>query len=404
MKKYTYFNRDLSWLSFNERVLMEASNKMVPLMERIKFLCIFSSNLDEFYRVRMPVMLRNKEHDLENSVYDEATAIISSQQNFFGKTLNETIIPELRKSGVHFCYQEKIPESLSYQTSEYFFCQVAGLLQPVLLQERSSFFLENDMLYILVIFTNEDAHEQLAVVNIPTDHLDRFVKLQLDGEDYIIFLDEIIRQNLKSLFPKAVQIESFNIKVNRDAELDLLDDEGPDMTEILERQLRKRKYGLPTRFLYEPGLLPQHLETITEIFELKQASVLQGGKYHNSKDLATLPVKNQLLSYPDWPMIRKMGGINQHTTLFETMANQDLMVHAPYQTYDTILRFFNEAAIDPDVEEVYTTMYRVAHDSKIALALISAAKNGKKVVVLVELKARFDEANNLHWANIVPYN
>lgn len=398
MKKYNYFNRDLSWLSFNERVLMEASNEMVPLMERIKFLSIFSSNLDEFYRVRMPVMLRNKQQDSQNKVYDQATEIINSQQNLFGKTLNESIIPELRQAGIHFCYQEKIPENLFFQTSEYFYCQVAGLLQPVLLKEKTSFFLENDMLYILVIYRNDEEQEQLAVVNIPTDHLDRFVKFQLDGEDYVIFLDEVIKQNLKSLFPKATHIESYNIKVNRDAELDLLDDEGPDMTEILERQLRKRKYGLPTRFLYEPGLPPHHLEAIMDIFELKHASVLQGGKYHNSKDLASLPVKNQLHAYPEWPMIRKMGGIDQFTTLFETMVSQDLMVHAPYQTYDTILRFFNEAAIDPDVEEVYTTMYRVAHDSKIALALISAAKNGKKVVVLVELKARFDEANNIRWS------
>lgn len=397
MKQYLYFDRDLSWLSFNKRVLMEASNETVPLMERIRFLSIFSSNLDEFYRVRMPVMFRNQQNE-KNDIYDQATEIINNQQDQFRHILIENIIPELRKVGIHFCYRDGIPDELVFYTSEYFYCQVAGLLQPVVLNDKTMFLPENDRLYILVIFQNEPGNEQIAVVNVPTDHLDRFVKVQLDQKDYIIFLDEIIKQNLKSLFPQAIHIESYNIKVNRDAELDLLEDEGPDMTEILERQLRKRKYGLPTRFLYEPGLPSHHLETITEVFELQHASIVQGGKYHNSRDLSSLPVKDKIHSYPEWPMIRKLDGVDQHTTLFDAMARQDLMVHAPYQTYDTILRFFNEAAIDPHVEEVYTTMYRVAHDSKIALALISAAKNGKKVVVLVELKARFDEANNIRWS------
>jgi polyphosphate kinase len=134
------------------------------------------------------------------------------------------------------------------------------------------------------------------------------------------------------------------------------------------------------------------------VFDLKRASVVEGGRYHNLKDLASLPVSSQDISYPAWPPVQGIEGVDLHTTLFEALVERDLMVHAPYQTYDTILRFFNEAAIHPAVEEIYTTMYRVAHDSKIAHALISAARNGKKVTVLVELKARFDEANNIRWA------
>jgi polyphosphate kinase len=396
--KYHYFNRDISWLSFNERVLMEAASENVPLWERIRFLSIYSSNLDEFYRVRIPVMLKNQHHEPDNPVYDQATEIISNQQNWFRELLGESIVPELQKAGIHFCYHDQIPVHLHEETTAYFYCHVAGLLQPVLLTENTAFFPENDMLYIAVIFDSETADQQIAFVNVPTDHLDRFVKIEQEGTDYVIFLDDIIKQNLSSLFPQASRISAFNIKVTRDAELELMDAQGDDMTELLESQLRKRDYGLPTRFLYEPGLPKRPLKQITKAFDLKHASVLQGGRFHNSRDLSSLPVKNAVPAYPEWLAIRRLEGISEHRTLFDAMVSRDLMVHAPYQTYDTILRFFNEAAIDPSVQEIYTTMYRVAHDSKIALALISAARNGKKVVVLIELKARFDEANNIRWS------
>jgi len=398
MNNYQYFNRDISWLSFNERVLLEAANETVPLLERIKFLSIYSSNLDEFYRVRMPAIQKNQAKDPNTGIYQQATDIVDSQQRRFGETLRESIIPQLKTLGINFYYDDPIPQNLASNIMEYFYCQVAGLLQPFFLKEGTSFFAENNMLYIVVVIDSDLEGEQLAVVNVPTNHLDRFVNVHVNEVDHIIYLDDIIKQNLKSLFPMATSIASYNIKINRDAELDLLDDDGDDMTEILERQLRKRKYGFPTRFLFEPGLPSRHLPNLIEALDLKQASIVQGGKFHNSKDLASLPIKNRSISYLEWPPIRRIDKVNQNTTLFESIVSQDLMVHAPYQTYDTILRFFNEAAIDPSVEQIYTTMYRVAHDSKIALALISAAKNGKKVVVLVELKARFDEANNIRWS------
>jgi polyphosphate kinase len=396
MTKYSYFNRDISWLSFNERVLMEADRETVPLLERVKFLSIYSSNLDEFYRVRMPVMLRHKQEG--NNEYDQANQIIDGQQSRFGSILSQSILPELQKNGINFYYQDAIPQDLSQDITEYFYCHVAGLLQPVFLAENPGFFPENNQLYIIVILDNGMDTEQMAVVNIPTNYLDRFVFIQKDGKDHIIFLDEVIKQNLKSIFPQASHLDSYNIKINRDAVLDILDDDADDITEILERQLRKRKYGYATRFLYEPGLSERHLQILSEAFDLTRAAIMQGGKYHNSKDLASLPVRDPELSYPAWPAARNLGSIERTKTLFDSLVQDDQMVHAPYQSYDTILRFFNEAAIDPQTEEIYTTMYRVAQDSKIALALISAAKNGKKVVVLVELKARFDEANNIRWS------
>ncbi|WP_439583828.1 polyphosphate kinase 1 [Dyadobacter bucti] len=394
MGSYRYFDRDLSWLSFNERVLMEAASESVPLMERIRFLSIYSSNLDEFYRVRIPVMQKNSLHDLAGSAYREATEIINRQQDQFGRILTQSVIPALSSLGFHFCYKELAPESISAFLTSHFFAQVAGFLQPVFLKGDTLFFPENNLLYLVVIMMNSAGQEQVALVNIPTANLDRFLSVQEGDENYIVFLEDIIRNNLGSLFPKAISIESYNIKITRDAELDLLAGEGDDMAEKFEKQLSKRDYGFATRLLYEPGLPLRHLQNIIQTFDLKNASVVEGGRYHNLKDLSSFPLNNPAQSYPSWPAVQSV----LRATLFESISRKDMMVHAPYQTYDTILRFFNEAAINPDVREIYTTMYRVAHDSKIAHALISAAKNGKKVTVLVELKARFDEANNIRWA------
>jgi polyphosphate kinase len=398
MEAFRYFNRDISWLTFNERVLMEAGNESVPLMERSRVVSIYSSNLDEFYRVRMPYLQKTMLTEDGIPVYEKATAIVNKQQDQFGKILGGTIIPQLADIGFRFCYKEPVPDEIAALTVRYFYSQVAGFLQPVFLGGDNSFFPENNMLYLVAVMKFPPDQERVALVNVPTAHLDRFFKVSQGSEQYIVFLEDIIKYNLKNLFPEAIEIQSYNIKITRDAELDLLDEDGEDVTEKFEKQLSKRDYGFATRLLYEPGLPVRHLQQVVNVFDLKKASVVEGGRYHNLKDLASLPVSSPAISYPSWPPVQTMDGINEHTTLFEALVEKDMMVHAPYQSYDTILRFFNEAAIHPAVEEIYTTMYRVAHDSKIAHALISAAKNGKKVTVLVELKARFDEANNIRWA------
>ena len=400
MSAYFFADRDISWLSFNERVLEEAGKDSVPLNERIKFLSIFSSNLDEFYRVRMPALLALKKMDKDKTgltVYRKAVQIIDRQQEEFGQIFNEAVLPGLTRYCFKLIYNDKIPEKLKEQANYYFFTQVAGFLQPVLIKRNTSFFLENNQLYQAVIVQHTSSDEQLYLVNIPTNNLPRFYKITQEDGDYIVFLEDVIRQNLQHLFPSAIIVGSYNIKITRDAELDLRDEYG-DLAAKIEKQLRKRDFGFATRFLYEPGMPLRHLQDMIEIFNLQKASVVEGGKHHNLKDLAQLPVPNASLSYKPWPAVQSIKPSDLQETLFRAVEKEDRIVHAPYQSYDTIIRFFNEAAIDTSVERIYTTMYRVASDSRIGYALISAAKNGKKVSVLVELKARFDEANNIRWA------
>ncbi len=395
-----YFDRDLSWLSFNERVLQEAANDGVPLLERFKFLSIYSSNLDEFYRVRMPAIMavdRIKKEKGPGSIYSKVTSVIQRQLNLFGSIFNTQLIPELEKSGFIFLNNEVIPEFIEADLRRYFFTHVAGLLQPVLLTQRIDFFPENNLLYLAVAVQAEGRDEQMYLVNIPCDVLPRFYATAFNGVTYLVFLEDIIKKNLGFVFRQA-GIKAYNIKITRDAKLDLGNEYDEDLAEKIEKQLKKRDMGFATRFLYQPGIPVQHLQFIINKFNLSKASVVEGGMHHNLKDLVDLPIGNPALKYVLWKPVTSRLINDDSSTLFDKIVLGDCMIHTPYHSYDTVIRFFNEAAIDPDVEEIYTTLYRVAGNSRIAQALISAAKSGKKVTVLVELKARFDEANNIRWA------
>jgi polyphosphate kinase len=401
MGNFSFFNRDASWLSFNERVLQESANERSPLMERIRFLSIYSSNLDEFYRVRMPAILAlQKIHHQEtgNAAYTEIAEIINRQQSLYGTILNDMLVPALKQKGYYLLNDEEIPHGLDATAEEYFFTQVAGYLHPVLLSPDVNFFPENNRLYVAVIVQRHNSDEQLFLLNVPVHHISRFFKIQQPEAAYIVFLEDVLRRNLRHLFAGASVKGAYNVKITRNAELDLADEYGEDIAEKMEHQLNKRDLGLATRFLYEPGIPLRHLQTIIQTFNLQQASVVEGGRHHNLKDLSSLPVTDPQLSYQPWKPIQNLSTEIKDHSLFETVAQGDQIIHTPYQSYDAVIRFFNEAAIDNAVTEIYTTLYRVASHSKIVHALISAAKNGKKVTVLVELKARFDESNNIYWA------
>lgn len=396
-----YFDRDLSWLSFNERVLLEAKNVDVPLFERIKFLSIYSSNLDEFYRVRMPVLLalaklskKEKNHiSLPHNLLETANQTIQQQQQLYGNILRQSIIPELRQHKTNFIYGEEIPTELTEEATRYFLSQVLAFLQPVYLnEEETTFFPTNNELYFLIILD-----EKSVILNIPSNSLPRFYKITNNEKTFILFLDDIIRINLHLLFVGEKIIGCYSFKITRTAEIDLKDEYAEDLAEQIEKQLQKRDFGLATRFLYQPGAPEEVINLLVKKLNLKKANRVEGGQYHNLKDLFSFPVKNPSLEDENWRKIN-YPPLEKNKTLFDQILERDILINPPYQSYDSILRFFNEAATDSRVIEIYVTLYRVASDSKIVNALITAAKTGKRVFVLVELKARFDEANNIKWA------
>lgn len=400
---YTYYDRDLSWLSFNERVLMEASREAVPLLERIRFLAIYSSNLDEFYRVRIPALKalytlsQNKKIADQDTLLDSIHATILKQLTFFGTIIREQILPALKRNNIQLLYHEPVPASIVPFLEEYFMNVVASYLHIVDVTEKTDYCPENNKIYLAVTVQHNGADACLFIVNVPSDKLSRFYTVQHEGTSYIIFLDDIVKLFVHKLFRGKNIVTSESFKITRDAELDLEDEFEGNIARKIEKKISQRDFGLATRFLYEPTMKPATCELLRDRLGLRTAEGIQGGAYHNLKDLSSIPVYDKALQYPPYRQAQYKI-TNGQRALLEDITNKDILLHPPYHSYETVLRFFNEAAIDAYVTKIYVTLYRVASDSRIVHALINAARNGKKVMVFVELKARFDEANNIKWA------
>ncbi len=405
--------RDLSWLGFNLRVLEEAADPRVPLYERLKFLSIFSSNLDEFFRVRYPGVvalgaLSNKtlkaikvnEKNIVEKVQDE----INTQLNFFGSILNEGILPALKNEEIIFYYNVPIRDEHKNEIRELFLSYVLSYIQPIYLDGKTEkgFLPVNNYLYFVITLQESGAGTlRQAIVNIPSEKLERFFTLTpLDGFEYVIFLDDIIRENLVHLFPGLDVLSVYSIKINRDAELYLTEEFSGNLLHKLEKQLRKRDIGAPSRFLYEKGMPVNLQRFLAAAFDITTEDMFAGGRYHNLRDLAKFPTFNKLAVYPKRKPLSSAKLINSGD-IFNILLREDLLLHVPYQSYNPVLSFFNQAAVDGDVTDIFITLYRVAEESHIINALISAAKNGKNVTVFIELKARFDEANNIKWSRIM---
>ena len=398
----TFLSRDLTWLSFNGRVLEEAGRDAVPLMERFKFLSIFSSNLDEFYRVRMPaiMLLHQVKHEQapENAqLLQRARTMIAEQQQRFGMILRTQLIPALQEKDILLLYNTPLPADIQEEVKAYFQWSVRTFLQIVpLTKATATFFPKSNALYLAVVCRNRRGKEQFFVVSVPSVELPRFYRVAHNNINYIIFLEDIIRHCLPLLFPDHAVTGAWNIKVTRDAELDLADEYEGDLAAKIEKKLAKRDDGSATRFLYEPGIDLLHLQWFTTKLGIAPDNMVEGGHYHNLKDLGGLPLQQASLYYPPQPPLP--CAIDKADAVFSYIEQQDCIIHTPYQSYQPVLRFFNEAATDASVKEIYVTLYRVAGDSRIVNALITAARNGKKVTVFIELKARFDESNNLKWS------
>ena len=407
-------NRDLSWLGFNLRMLMEAADATVPLYERIKFLAIFSSTLDEFFRVRYPYILaisnlgkktqKQISPAVDNDILSKVQEEINTHLNLFGKILKEEIIPALQENGIVFYYNKPILEVHKAEIRELFLSQILSFIQPIILDGNieHKFVPENNQLYLLVSLQNAEKHTLThAVLNIPSQKVQRFFVLEpQNNNEYVIFIDDIIRENLNRLFPNMQVVGAYSIKLNRDAELGLDKEYTGDLLQKMEKQLKKRDFGAPSRFLYESSM-PRNVQLfLASTFNLKFDEMFEGSRYHNLKDLLSFPQFNKELSY------KKRTPLISHEILnsgdiFNVLDKEDILLHLPYQSYNPVLAFFNQAAVDPSVTDISITLYRVAAESHIVNAMISAAKNGKNVTVFIELKARFDEENNIRWSKLM---
>ncbi|UII27855.1 polyphosphate kinase 1 [Fulvivirga maritima] len=406
-----YNDRELSWLSFNKRVLMEAADTAVPLYERIKFLAIYSSNLDEFFRVRVASIrsivdidkkkINKKFNTKPKKILESILEEVHKQQEEFGEIKREVIIPELKQHNIILYREEPIIPEHRKPVEHYFKSKVLSYLQPVILSRDNSRtpYLDNRALYFAMILENASGDIEYAHVNIPTDSLPRFVELPKEnGYYYYIAIDDIIRENLGFLFQNYKVRGVYAIKLNRDADLNIDDEYSGNLVKKIRKQIEKRNLGVPSRFLYDSDMPEDLLDFLIKKFQLEADDIVPGGRYHNMYDLFDLPnpIKPKLENEP-LKTIRKQK-LENTSSVFLAIDEGDLMLHFPYQSYDYVLRFFNEAAMDPDVTEIKATFYRIAANSFVSNALISAAHNGKKVTVFVEIKARFDEKNNLVWA------
>jgi polyphosphate kinase len=304
--KERFFDRDLSWLSFNERVLTEAEKTSIPLLERIRFLGIFSSNLDEFYRVRIPVLMASKkisairQEDKPVQRLRAVIAKITKQQEQFGYIIKTQILPALNKVNIQLVYNEAVPEIILPALKDYFLHHVASFIRIHSITKATNFFPENNKLYFSIT-TAHDQVNHLYIVNIPSDILPRFYSIPYEGVQYIVFLDDVIKANLLEIFPGHRIRGCHSVKITRDAELDLQDEFSGNLAKKIEKQIHRRDWGSATRFLHAPEIARETLVALNTAFNINGVNIIPGGRYHNLKDLSSLPLQGPQYEYEVWP-------------------------------------------------------------------------------------------------------
>jgi polyphosphate kinase len=414
-KSSPYINREISWLSFNERVLQEAEDKTTPLIERLKFLGIFSNNRDEFYRVRVATVKRlaklgKKAMDVYGEdpleLLTQLQRKVIEQQNKFEQIYIE-LKKELANNNVFIINEKQLSSQQSLFVNEHFIKEVMPTLFPIMIDDSKSFPYMKDKasyLYLKMELIGERKKHRYALIEIPSKVLSRFIILPKQGnKNFVILLDDVIRNNTDLIFEVFgyKTVGAYNIKLTRDAELDIDNDVSKSMIEKVSKSLKARKQGQPVRFVYDAAMPEDMLRYIMRKLGMsKKDNAIPGGRYHNFKDFIGFPnLGDKSLVYNNPPVIEHKHLKNIHQTTLKVIKKKDVLLHYPYHSFNHIVNLLREASIDPVVESIKITLYRVADSSRIANALINAVKNGKKVTVLVELQARFDEENNIYWAN-----
>ncbi|MCB0515956.1 MAG: polyphosphate kinase 1 [Chitinophagales bacterium] len=409
-------NREISWLSFNERVLQEAEDVRNPLLERIKFLGIFSNNQDEFFRVRVDTLKKLSKVAVEarkilfanpHDLLDEIHEIVLQLRDRFEKAYNE-ILQSLEKEHIFIINEKQLNERQGKYVKNYFQTKVRPTLYPIMLGDIQKFpALKDQTIYLAIrlvkiIDINRNINYYSAI-EIPTHILDRFIILPSDGnQQHIILLDDVIRYNLKDIYPiyDFDYAEAYTIKVTRGSELDLDEDLNVHILEAIKKSLKKRKRSDPTRLVFDKSMPEDFKDFIVQKMNLKKRdAIISGGRYHNFKDFINFPnLKRPELSLTPTPILWHPL-LKSNKSLLSVVRQRDIMLSFPYQSFTHLLDLLREAAIDPRVKSISMTIYRVATQSNIMGALINAVQNGKKVTVVAELQARFDEESNIYWTD-----
>jgi polyphosphate kinase len=413
-KNIILINRELSWLAFNERVLQEAEDESVPLIERLKFLGIYSNNRDEFFRVRVATLKRALKHQKKaeqllgenpKRLLDKIQKTVIEQQAKFESTY-QAIISQLEKHNISIINEKELNTTQQHFVKEYFKEKVMPSLFPIMLDNTTPFpYLKDKSGYLIIKLGRNDKKKKnkYALIEVPTDLLSRFVVLPKEKEkNFIILLDDVIRTCLEDVFPNFEHdyMEAYNIKLTRDAEIDMDNDLSKSFIEKISKGLKDRKKGQPVRLVYDAQIAPDMLDFIMKKIKLgKEDNPIPGGRYHNFKDFISFPnIGSSELSYKKIQPQKHPDLINQ-ASLFRVIRQKDVMLTFPYQSYEHIIDLLREASIDPKVQSIKITLYRVAKNSNVVKALINAIKNGKQVTAVVELRARFDEESNIYWSN-----
>jgi polyphosphate kinase len=407
-----YINREISWLSFNDRVLQEAQDPSVPLLERLKFLGIYSSNLDEFFSVRVGTLKRMLDLDIKKkSVLDgppqktlnRIYRIVLTQSERFQKAYDR-IKTELENENIYFVDEKQLDKQQEIYLHDYFRNEVRPRLVPIMINSLNTFpYIKNQVIYLAIYlkYNNPWKKTEYALIEIPADVLPRFVVLPRNQDkNIVIMLDDVIRHGLKEIFAirNVDQISAYTIKLTRDAELDIDDDVTKSFFEKISKSIKQREKGQPVRFVYDREMPPDLLKFILKQIALKNnGNLIPGGRYHNARDFINFPVmgKEHLQYERRLPVYHQYIKINK--SMFETIRKKDILLHYPYQSFYYFIDLLREAAIDPKVVSIKITLYRVAKKSNIINALVNASRNGKKVTVNMELQARFDEEANILW-------
>lgn len=406
-----YYHRDLSWLRFNHRVLQEVADKRNPLYERIKFMAIFSSNLDEFFRVRVSDIRQVKDLDKSlrkklvtkpNRVLAEIKVQVDALQQEFGQLFQNEIIPDLQQEGIHLIKHRDFSEAQKKVAKDYF----ESTLKAKIDFDNSTFttkdavFVENESSYITAALS-EDTFQ---VVQIPKDE-PRFFVFPASGDEkhYITFIDDIIKYNLYKLQPE-LDLSYYAIKISRDAELYIEDEFSGNLMEKIKESLPMRETGQATRVLIDQRMPKSFQNILKKALDVSHVDVVLGGTYHNFKDFFGFPnPTDKDFSFKPLPPLNHPV-TTTYKSMFEAIDTKDQLMHYPYQSFEPVIKLLEEAAEDPQVTTIKMTLYRVAEESRLNNAIAKAAKNGKKVIIFIEVKARFDEDNNLKWGEIFKEN